>query len=152
MSLLPTDIDRARDEIYAKWIDSEAKMQSEIERLRGRLAEEDRAADQLISERDHAEGMADKLAAALATMLDVDIGEHSSANCPWTEALEAFEERAPVQPSDALMQRAMGLILAIDENDPNDMAADGITLAQVWQKEAASILRSTADQQNGERS
>jgi len=72
----------------------------EIERLRdklrgteARLAEAERDADQLLKERDHAEDMADKLADAVATLLGVEIGEHSSGNCPWTTALEAFEER-----------------------------------------------------------
>lgn len=83
---------------HSDWINAVA---DELERIRqdkatlaARLAEAERDADQLIGERDHAEGMADKLAAALAALLGVEIGEHSSANCPWTEALEAFEERA----------------------------------------------------------
>ncbi len=63
-----------------------------------RLAEVERDMDQLIGERDHAQDMADKLADALAALLGVEIGEHSSENCPWQNALEAFEER-PNQPS-----------------------------------------------------
>lgn len=73
------------------------RQQKEIERLRALralLAEAVRDQDQILNERDHAEGMADKLAAAVAALLGVEIGEHSSANCPWTEALKAFEERA----------------------------------------------------------
>jgi hypothetical protein len=62
------------------------------------LEREEREHDQTLKERDHAEAMADKLAAALATLLGVEIGEHSSGNCPWTEALEAFEERPQPQP------------------------------------------------------
>ena len=60
-----------------------------------RFADEERGHTQTIKERDHAEEMADKLADALATLLGVEIGEHSSGNCPWTAALEAFEERPP---------------------------------------------------------
>jgi hypothetical protein len=85
-------------EFYEFYTIREAR--AEINRLRCRLDEEDRAADQLIRERDHAEGMADKLAAALATLLDVDIGEHSNLNCRWQEALDAFDERRPDQPDE----------------------------------------------------
>jgi hypothetical protein len=83
-------------EFYEFYTIREAR--AEINRLRCRLDEDDRAADQLIRERDHAESMADKLAAALATLLGVDIGEHSSGNCPWQEALDAFDERRPDKP------------------------------------------------------
>ena len=70
----------------------------EIEKVvrayKARLAEAERDMDQLIGERDHAEEMADKLADAIATLLGVEIGEHSSMNCPWEQALEAFDGRA----------------------------------------------------------
>jgi chromosome segregation ATPase len=68
--------------------------ESQMATLKARLAEADRDMDQLIGERDHAQGMADKLADAIATLLGVEIGEHSNMNCPWEQALEAFEERA----------------------------------------------------------
>jgi hypothetical protein len=59
-----------------------------------RLVKEERLHGYAMEERDHAEEMADKLADAIATLLGVDIGEHSNMNCPWEQALEAFEERA----------------------------------------------------------
>lgn len=43
--------------------------------------------DKLMSERDAAEEMCDKLAARIAELEGLDIGEHSSGNCPWTNAL-----------------------------------------------------------------
>lgn len=111
--MIDLDAIRARDRDYDDVFEAQANMSKDIahrlvawpvadrrallayvDELRSRLAEAERDADQLLKERDHAEGMADKLADALATMLCVDIGEHSSGNCPWTEALEAFEERA----------------------------------------------------------
>lgn len=70
--------------------------------LRSKLTKAVRDQDQILNERDHAEGMADKLAAAVAALLGVEIGEHSSANCPWTEALKAFEERTADSVSAAL--------------------------------------------------
>ncbi|MDF0506531.1 hypothetical protein POK33_37900 [Burkholderia cenocepacia] len=58
--------------------------------------------DQTLQERDQYHDMADKLARAIATHLQIDIGEHSNLNCPWEEALEAIENAAPVRaPADA---------------------------------------------------
>ena len=59
-----------------------------------RLVKEERLHGYAMEDRDHAEEMADKLADAIATLLGVEIGEHSNMNCPWEQALEAFEERA----------------------------------------------------------
>lgn len=42
--------------------------------------------EELIGERDEAQGAADRLAHCIADMLGVDIGEHSNLNCPWTQA------------------------------------------------------------------
>lgn len=47
-----------------------------------------RACDQLMTERDAAIEMADKLAEKIARLEGLEIGEHSSGNCPWTNALE----------------------------------------------------------------
>lgn len=82
------------EEELAQWQATGESVTRNEHDIAARLAEAERDMDQLLKERDYAEGMADKLADALATMLCVDIGEHSSGNCPWTEALEAFEERA----------------------------------------------------------
>jgi hypothetical protein len=52
--------------------------------------------DQTLRERDRYHEVADDLAQAIAKHLDVDIGEHSSANCPWDEALEAIAQAPAV--------------------------------------------------------
>jgi threonine aldolase len=44
--------------------------------------------DDALAERDYAQDMADKLADAIAALLSVDVGEHTSLNCPWHSALE----------------------------------------------------------------
>jgi len=36
----------------------------------------------------------------IAAITGVDIGEHSSANCPWQNAIEAAEEYQPAQAVD----------------------------------------------------
>ncbi len=48
--------------------------------------------DQTLQERDHYHDMADRLADQIAAITATDIGEHSSSNCPWNNALLAVEE------------------------------------------------------------
>ncbi|MBC7202543.1 MAG: hypothetical protein H5U29_03315 [Pusillimonas sp.] len=47
--------------------------------------------DETLRDRDHYHDMADKLAEAIAEHFGADIGEHSSANCPWDMALEVIK-------------------------------------------------------------
>ncbi|WP_222850767.1 DUF3850 domain-containing protein [Achromobacter xylosoxidans] len=56
---------------------------------------DDKLWDQTLGERDEYHDMADKLANAIADHLLIEIGEHTSSNCPWTRALEAIENAAP---------------------------------------------------------
>lgn len=60
----------------------------------------DRALGETIDQRDRCEEVADELAARIASITGVDIGEHSSANCPWQNAIEAAEEYKPAQAVD----------------------------------------------------
>jgi hypothetical protein len=62
---------------------------------------DDKLWNQTLAERDEYHDMADKLANAIADHLLVEIGEHSSSNCPWMRALEAIENAAP-QASEAV--------------------------------------------------
>jgi hypothetical protein len=55
----------------------------------------------LIEERDRAEAYADQLADMISIFLEVDIGEHSSANCPWEEAIEAMRVAIGNKPNAA---------------------------------------------------
>jgi len=72
-----------------------------------RLAEAERDSDQIMRERDYAEDMADELAACIAALLGVEIGEHSSGNCPWEAALQAFNER-PADSAPAVCPKCSG--------------------------------------------
>lgn len=56
-----------------------------------------RALEGVIDERDRYHEMADDLAGHIAAITGVDIGEHSSANCPWQNAIEAAEAYQPAQ-------------------------------------------------------
>lgn len=59
--------------------------------MKSELDKEEQAHTLTIQQRDHAEFMADALAAAIAKHLDIEIGEHSSEHCPWQCALEHIE-------------------------------------------------------------
>lgn len=60
----------------------------------------DRALEGVIDRRDRYHETADDLAGHIASITGVDIGEHSSANCPWQNAIEAAEKYQPAQAVD----------------------------------------------------
>lgn len=64
------------------------------------LLAEERVHGNTIDQRDRCEEVADELAARIASIAGVDIGEHSSVNCPWLNAIEAAEEYKPAQTVD----------------------------------------------------
>jgi hypothetical protein len=47
-----------------------------------------------VAERDNRTKWADKLASAIADYLAIDIGEHSTRNNPWLNAIEALQQHA----------------------------------------------------------
>lgn len=59
--------------------------------------------DKLMTERDDAIEQADKLAACIEGLLGIEIGEHSSGNCPWQNAIDAadyeLDKRARTAPT-----------------------------------------------------
>lgn len=59
---------------------------------------------QALQERDRYHLMADELSARIAAITGEDIGEHSSANCPWTSALNAADNfiATSTQPTSAV--------------------------------------------------
>lgn len=61
------------------------------------LLAEERAHGETIDQRDRYHEVADELAGHIARITGVDIGEHSSANCPWQNAIEAAEAYQPAQ-------------------------------------------------------
>ncbi|OBU70416.1 hypothetical protein A9K58_00240 [Stenotrophomonas maltophilia] len=60
----------------------------------------DRALGEAIDQRDRYHEVADDLAGHLARITGADIGEHSSANCPWQNAIDAAEAYQPAQAVD----------------------------------------------------
>jgi|GEM_PF-1952698 len=66
----------------------------------------DRALGEAIDQRDRYHEVADDLAGHIAAITGVDIGEHSSANCPWQNAIDAAEEYTPAQAVDLGQFRA----------------------------------------------
>jgi hypothetical protein len=69
-------------------------LKAEVDRLRAALAKEERMHGETIDDRDRFHDMADKLAYAVAP--EEVIGEHSSMNCPWENALDLITPMAEV--------------------------------------------------------
>lgn len=67
------------------------RLHGEVERLKAELATEEREHGQTIRDRDAHHEAADELAAIIGTLTGTDIGEHSNANDPWHNAIEAGE-------------------------------------------------------------
>jgi hypothetical protein len=75
--------------------DTALTLAAEIRRLRDALAKEERMHGETIDDRDRMHDMADKLAYAVAP--EEVIGEHSSMNCPWENALDLITPMAEVE-------------------------------------------------------
>jgi hypothetical protein len=73
------------------------ELEAENQRLAKDYAAEERLHTQTITERDTYHDMADALAAAIAPV--EIIGEHSSDNCPWQNALDHAAEQQPDGPA-----------------------------------------------------
>ncbi|WP_420996219.1 hypothetical protein ACKI2N_002455 [Cupriavidus sp. 30B13] len=73
--------------------------------------------DEVMKERDDYHDMADRLAAAIGEHLGVDVGEHSSGNCPWTAALEALDGHQDSHDA-ARFVALMGAMLAYINDEP----------------------------------
>lgn len=87
-------------------------------------AKPDELWSQTLRERDRYHEVADDLAQAIAKHLGVDIGEHSSANCPWDEALEAIAQAPAAEPlSEAALKRI---------HDGNAFLPDLCGLTNLW--------------------
>ncbi len=103
----------------------------------------DRALEGVIDERDRYHEMADDLAGHIAAITGVDIGEHSSANCPWQNAIEAAEEYQPAQAVDLgqfrdLIGFAALAAISLPETDPRrDFILQSNELAKLIDDQAA---------------
>lgn len=74
---------RAANEQLTNEVEQVDRLQDKIAGLRNDVLEE-------IESRDAFHEAADRLASEIARFFGVDIGEHSSANCPWDNAYEAI--------------------------------------------------------------
>ena len=89
--------------------------------------------DTTIDERDRYHEMADRLALAISNHFRVEIGEHSSMNCPWTEALNVMngeyvtdsDHERRVGVLEGLLLQTNELLYAI-QGDPGAMPSSSI--------------------------
>lgn len=65
------------------------------------VVKDDGALTQALQERDAAEGWADSLADLIGRYFDRDVGEHSSAHCPWQEAKTIIEGATKYKPASS---------------------------------------------------
>ena len=86
---LTARLERYDAQAYEDLIKAKDGALAEVERQRAEVAETDRALMQVIPECDERGDAADVLAEAIARLTGVEIGEHSSANDPWRNALDA---------------------------------------------------------------
>jgi hypothetical protein len=107
----------------------------------------DRALDEIIDQRDRCEEVADELADQIARITGVDIGEHSNANCPWQNAIEAAEEYKPAEAVDLgavreALQAAEGLATicaSVDGYSREEVAASGGAMRQQFADALAKV-------------
>ncbi len=86
------------------------------------LLAEERSHSKTIDQRDACEEVADELADHIARITGVDIGEHSSANCPWQNAIDAAEEYKPAHAVDLdELRRAVCLVNVVGQIDGHDV-------------------------------
>jgi hypothetical protein len=83
----------SQDALDGGW--TAAGLSSYAKSLEGKYQRESVAHSQTIRDRDQYHEWADKLAEAIAKHFGAEIGEHSSANCPWAKALEVIENGEP---------------------------------------------------------
>lgn len=111
------------------------------------LLAEERAHGDTIDQRDRCEEVADELADHIARITGVDIGEHSSANCPWQNAIEAAEEYKPAQAVGLgavreALQAAEGLATvcaSVDGYSREEVAASGRAMRQQFADALAKV-------------
>lgn len=87
-----------------------AELRTQLDTAERQLQRLDRALGETIDDRDHFHEMADKLAYAVAP--EEVIGEHSSMNCPWENALDLITPMADVaklRQENADYERALGI-------------------------------------------
>lgn len=96
------------------------RLNAEIQRLTRERDEAQRAVEEELEKRDSAMEWADQLALAIAPV-EV-IGEHTSSNEPWVNALEIAESR-PAIPADAA---DLAWSACMDDDKFTDLASDQI--------------------------
>lgn len=92
------------------------------DRLEKLLAEEERSHDLTMRQRDRAEEIATELAEAIGEYFGCDVGEHSSGNCPWENALGVLHTAKTTAPAAPVTQEpVIAGTITIETDDQEDM-------------------------------
>ncbi len=117
------------------------------------LTAEERAHEETIDQRDRYHEVADELAGHIARITGTELGEHSSVNCPWQNAIEAAEGYTHAQgidlgqQQDAARWRAIAPLLSVEWDEDEqlkrwtwiDLKGDAPAIPSPTRQEYASV-------------
>jgi hypothetical protein len=103
-------------------VDREMALREERDQLKAKLSREEGQHMNTVDQRDMTEQFADRLSSGIAEALGIEIGEHSSANNPWAEAITAIEEFDIAVHDAEVIERAREYVTSIVEE--SDFAVD----------------------------
>lgn len=109
----------------------------------------DRACEDVIAERDRVEDLADQLAYAVAPA-EV-IGEHSSANSPWQNALDILRERPAPSPAEEAVKRVEAVIEFVDACAVGISRLNAAAYTDIAARLTAALASPAPAPQDGER-
>jgi uncharacterized protein YukE len=93
------------------------EISEERDQLKAKLSREEDQHMNTVDQRDMTEQFADRLASGIAEALGIEIGEHSSANNPWAEAITAIEEFDITQHDADVIERARAYVTSEVNSD-----------------------------------
>jgi hypothetical protein len=86
------EINHSLKDDNANYFSRNLELEQERDQLKAKLSHEEGQHMNTVDQRDMTEQFADRLSSSIAEALGIEIGEHSSANNPWAEAITAIEE------------------------------------------------------------
>lgn len=70
---------------------------------------------------------------------------HGGFRTKWPEEREGIIDTAVMREAANLIARLRALVSVMIENDPNDYAADAVTVLDVWRKDARDLISATEE-------
>lgn len=99
-------------------------------------APDENAVNELMQERDSLELMLDRLSSSVAVLFGEDVGEHTSANYPWENAIELLDRRSKTPDKDTIKRYCLEF-LHFGCGKPSFSRADEDLFEKWWQQQSA---------------